>query len=167
MAQKKKRKKGPFGNCLPRRPRWVRRASGVGWVRWGEQCSAVWLVTWGCRGVAPSEAVFQCSFSLGTSVREVNAMLYVMCECLQNREWVKRGRKGGKEKKKSAGAVNTSKVTSFSWTSLHGSAQLELLRDQSLQRHPHLRVCVWFTDFTCLRCICGTCMRVCVGGGFY
>lgn len=42
----------------------------------------------GWRGVAPSVAVFQCSFSLGTSVREVNAVLYVMCECLQNREYV-------------------------------------------------------------------------------
>lgn len=36
------------------------------------------------------------------------------------------------------GAVNTSKVTSFSRGSLHGSAQLALLGDQSLQRHPHL-----------------------------
>lgn len=42
----------------------------------------------GCRGVAPSVAVFQCSFSPGTSVREVNAVLHVMCECLQNRECV-------------------------------------------------------------------------------
>lgn len=68
----------------------MRRASGVGWVRWGEQCSAVRLVTRGCRGVAPSVAVFQCSFSLGTSVREVNAMLYVMC-------LMKRGSKGKKK----------------------------------------------------------------------
>lgn len=35
----------------------------------------------GWRGVAPSVAVFQCNFSLGTSVREVNTvLLYVTCE---------------------------------------------------------------------------------------
>lgn len=50
--------------------------------------SAVWLVTEAGRGAAPSVAVFQCIFSLGTSVREVNAMLHVMSECLQNRKCV-------------------------------------------------------------------------------
>lgn len=61
----------------------MRQASRVGWVRWGEQCAAVWLVTRGSRGDAPSVAVFQCLFfPLGTSVRKVNAVLYVMCECL-------------------------------------------------------------------------------------
>lgn len=40
----------------------------------------------GLRVGAPSVAVFQCSFSLGTSVGELNAVLYVICECLQNRE---------------------------------------------------------------------------------
>lgn len=66
----------------------------------------------GWRGVAPSVAVFQCSFSLRTSVRDVNAVLYVMCECLLNRECVEGERK--KNKKKTLRAVNTSKVTSFS-----------------------------------------------------
>lgn len=69
----------------------MRRASGVGWVRLGEvgravRCSLACDRGW--RGVAPSVAVFQCSFSLGTSVREVNAVLHVTCECLQNRECV-------------------------------------------------------------------------------
>lgn len=66
----------------------------------------------GWRGVAPSVAVFQCSFSLGTSVSEVNAALYVMCESLQNggcAGWAGRG-----EEKVSVRAVNTSTVTSFS-----------------------------------------------------
>lgn len=162
--------------ALPQRARWVRQASGVGWVRRGEQCRESGLACdRGWRGIAPSVAVFQCSFSLGTSVMEVNVVFYVMCKCLQNRECVcvcggKENREKKKKKKKSVRAVNTSKVTSFGWASLHGSAQLELLRDQSPQRHPHLWecVCVCENEFTCLslcaRCICVICM--CVGGGF-
>lgn len=72
---------------------------------------AVWLVTAAGRGVAPSVAVFQCIFSLGTSVREGNAMLHVMSERLQDRKCVCArvcvGWRWGR-------AVNTSKVTSFS-----------------------------------------------------
>lgn len=48
----------------------------------------------GRRGVAPSVAVFQCNFSLGTSARGVNAVLFVMCAYLQNR--VCCGQKGKK-----------------------------------------------------------------------
>lgn len=88
-------------------------------MRRGEQCRESGLACdRGWRGIAPSVAVFQCSFSLGTSVMEVNVVFYVMCKCLQNRECVcvcggekKIERK--KKKKKSVRAVNTSKVTSF------------------------------------------------------
>lgn len=52
----------------------------------------------GWRGVAPSVAVFQCGCSLGTSVMEVNAVLYVMCECLQNRECVEEMKREKKKK---------------------------------------------------------------------
>lgn len=45
---------------------------------------------------------------------------------------------GGGEGGGSVRAVNTSKVTSFSRASLHGSAQVELSRDQSAQRYLHL-----------------------------
>lgn len=69
---------------------------GLGEGRWSERCGAVrcsLACDRGWRGVAPSVAVFQCSvcfffpplLSLGTSVKEVNAVLYVMCDCLQNR----------------------------------------------------------------------------------
>lgn len=76
-------------------------------------------------------AVFQCSLSLGTSVREVTAV-YVMCECLQNRECVETDRKRERERgKKWVRAVNTSKVTS---SSLHGSAQLELLKSSVITK---------------------------------
>lgn len=65
----------------------------------------------GWRGVAPSVAVFQCIFfffyflffPLGTSVREVNAAMYVMCDCFQNSKYGVGVR-----------AVNISKATSFS-----------------------------------------------------
>lgn len=88
-------------------------------MRRGERCRESGLACdRGWRGIAPSVAVFQCSFSLGTSVMEVNVVFYVMCKCLQNRECVcvcvgekKIERK--KKKKKSVRAVNTSKVTSF------------------------------------------------------
>lgn len=81
----------------------------------------------------------------------------------------KENREEKKKKKKSVRAVNTSKVTSFGWASLHGSAQLELLRDQSPQRHPHLWECVcmweWIHMFI-LMCPMYMChMHVC-GGGF-
>ena len=53
---------------------------GQGEVGQAVRCSLACDRGW--RGVAPSVAVFQCSFSQGTSVGEVNAVLYVMCDCL-------------------------------------------------------------------------------------
>lgn len=46
----------------------MRQAAGV--AGGDEQCTAVWLVTRGWRGVGPSVAVFQSSSSLGTCVRD-------------------------------------------------------------------------------------------------
>lgn len=67
----------------------MRQSSGVGWV--GER-GTVWLVTEAGGVLPPSVAVFQCSFfPLGTSVREVNAVLYVTCECFQNSAGVRVG----------------------------------------------------------------------------
>lgn len=67
-------------------------------MRRGEQCRESGLACdRGWRGIAPSVAVFQCSFSLGTSVMEVNVVFYVMCKCLQNRECVCVCVCGGKE----------------------------------------------------------------------
>lgn len=64
---------------------------GLGDLQYSLACDRGW------RGVAPSVAVFQCSFffffffALGTSVREVNAALYVMCERLRKSEGGGRG----------------------------------------------------------------------------
>lgn len=60
----------------------MRQASGGGLGKVGRAARCSLACDRGRRGVAPSVAVFQCSVSLGTSVREVNAVLYVMCEYL-------------------------------------------------------------------------------------
>lgn len=88
------------------------------------------------RGAAPSVAVFQCSFSLGTSVMEVNVALYVMCECHQNRECVGKIQRGREREREREGCKHSQ---SNIW--LIKPAQIcpvELLKDQSLQRHSHL-----------------------------
>lgn len=70
---------------------------GPGEVGRAPRCSLACDRGW--RGVAPSVAVFHFSFSLGTSAREVSAVLDVMCECLQNRECVERKNKKKRRKK--------------------------------------------------------------------
>lgn len=77
------------------------------------------------------------SFLWGHLLEKWNAMLYDVCEFHQNRGV--------------GAAINPSKVTSFSCTSLHGSAQPELLSNHSLQRHPQQHL--WYTDFTCFQCV--------------
>lgn len=71
----------------------------MGWVRWGERCGAVteaggvqhhlWLF-------------FSAVFLWGHLLREVNAVWYVMCECLRNRDVSEEGeqKRGGEKKKK-------------------------------------------------------------------
>lgn len=93
-TQSEAEEKRPLGERLPQITRGERRASGEGWARWGEQCGAVWLVT-EAEGVQHHLWLFfSAVLSLGTSAMEVNGVLYVLCECLQNRECVEWGKKG-------------------------------------------------------------------------
>lgn len=66
----------------------------------------------GWRGAAPSVAVFQCSFSLGTSVREEIVALCLCVNVFRIRSVCVGGGGGGWAG--AVRAVNTSKVTSFS-----------------------------------------------------
>lgn len=159
--------------ALPQRARWVRQASGVGWVRRGEQCRESGLACdRGWRGIAPSVAVFQCSFSLGTSVMEVNVVFYVMCKCLQNRECVcVCGGKENREKKKKISESCKHFQSNILWLSELAwiCPAWAFKRSVTAKASTPVRVCVcmweWIHMFI-LMCPMYMChMHVC-GGGF-